>query len=120
MDTHLPFDAPVPPPAPPSEKAHALAQVEAHADDDWLEAAWRALVSVASRQETLTTDDVWNELRAQGAAVSTHELRAIGPVMNRGRREGVIEATDRIALSALGGGRWKVRVWRSTSGRGVA
>ena len=120
MDTRLPFDAPVPPPASPLAKASAMAQVEAHADQDWLEAAYRALVAVANEQETLTTDDVWNELRARGDAVSTHDLRAIGPVMNRGRRDGLIEATDRIASSALGGGRWTVRVWSSRRCRGVA
>lgn len=66
---------------------------------------------MARRQAEVTTDDVWQELGDD--APFQHESRAIGPVMSRAARAGTIDATDRIRLSALGAGRWKVRVWRS-------
>lgn len=103
--------------AKPSAKAEAISRVEAHANEDWLDAAMLALQRVARRQAELTTDDVWAVLNTGDA--STHEARAIGPVMLRGQREGLIGPTDRIKLSSLGGGRWKVRIWTSLVYRGV-
>jgi hypothetical protein len=100
------FDVPV-----PTAKAAAIAQVTAHANPDWLAAASQALLNVARRQPLLTADDVWRELGDH--APLQHEARAIGPVMLKACKAGIIEATDRIQLSALGSGRWKVRVWTS-------
>jgi len=99
------------PAAPVSPKAEAMARVERHASDAWLAAAYAALVTVARRQPELTADDVWRELGQDVPA--PHEARAIGPVINRAHKAHVLAATDRVRLSALGGGRWKVRVWRS-------
>lgn len=81
------------PPTGDELRDKALAQVERAADDAWKEAAHEAGLRVAGRMYELTTDDVWEEMR--GTEASTHENRAMGAVMQRLRREGVIAPTDR-------------------------
>lgn len=60
-----------------------------HAQEDWKDAALSILRALALRQRILTSLDVLNELERQG--YETHELRAIGPVMAHGAKEGWIE-----------------------------
>jgi hypothetical protein len=95
-------------------KDDAIDRVERHANDVWLDAAYAALQRVARNQPTVTADDVWEALPDALKSLQ-HEARAIGPVMLRGLRDGVLAPTDRIRMSALGKGRWKVRVWTSTT-----
>lgn len=66
----------------------SLADVAVHSAP-WSAVARDALHAVARRQERVTSDDVWAELDAMGIARPI-EGRAMGPVMVRGVREGVI------------------------------
>jgi len=109
----LPFESSVPDPAPASAMTKALTQVEAHADLTWLEHAYQVLRRLAQEQQELTTDDLWSALRAEDARVVTHDMRAVGPVVRRAARDGLIAPTDRIQQSVIGGGRWTTRIWRS-------
>jgi hypothetical protein len=89
----------------------ALERVERGAKEDWLEQAEQAVLRVAARQEKLTSDDVWAELRG---IPSPRERRAMGPVLKRCESQGMIEYTDSTRRSSLPQcHRRPVRVWRS-------
>lgn len=66
----------------------ALARVESHSAD-FRTVAYDALRYVAAHQDRLTSEDVWRRLEAMGFSKPA-EARAIGPVMKRGTREGLI------------------------------
>lgn len=66
----------------------AVADVEVPAAP-WVAIAREALRAVAERQATLTSDDVWQELERRGVPPPA-EGRAMGPVMVRARKEGLI------------------------------
>lgn len=53
----------------------AIERVDAHADADWKDVAYRCVVTVARRCEQFTTDEVLIEL-AKHPEVNTHEPRA--------------------------------------------
>ena len=93
-------------------KEEAIARVEANANEEWKQAAYLAMYFVARQQEYLTSDDVWSGL-VDGSA-STHEPRAMGAILKRAAKEGIIVATDdwRVSSRPECHGR-PVRVWRS-------
>lgn len=55
----------------------------------WRVVAWDALIAVARRTVVLSSEDVWRELDRMGVSRPI-EPRAIGPVMMRAVREGVL------------------------------
>jgi len=57
----------------------------------WKEAAAEALIAVAKANYQFTSDKVWEYLASIG--VHTGDNRALGAVMQAGRRSGVIEFT---------------------------
>lgn len=94
-------------------RADALQRVDEHADPDWRDLAYRCVLAVARRLDHFTTDEVIDEL-AQYPDITTHEPRALGPVMMRAARENVIAATDRFVKSnAVSRHRAPKQVWRS-------
>lgn len=98
------------PSLPEAKKARdaALAQVEANADDDWKKRAFAALIVIAKRQETLIANDLWEVVERP------REPRALGPVMMRGHKYGIVEPTStyRPVPSAKSHAA-PVRIWRS-------
>jgi hypothetical protein len=91
----------------------AIDRVDENAQKDWKDAARVAVAALASLKDTFTTDDVWKLLETQG--YQTHEPRALGAVMRRAARNGLIESTDRTRLSERPEcHRRPVRIWRST------
>lgn len=60
-----------------------------HADTLWKLAAARIVFELASRNDYLTSLNVVEELERQG--YETHDLRAVGPVMNKAAKEGTIK-----------------------------
>ncbi len=68
----------------------ALRRVEEHADDDWKAAAAVALEQLAATGREFTSDDVRDAIPAH---ITTHEMRALGPVMKAGIRDGLVTAT---------------------------
>lgn len=88
----------------------AIRRADEHADADWKQAAYQAVADLALFCDYLTTDDVHERLEG----VSTHELRALGAIMKRAARDGLIAPTDRYlpTLRASAHAR-PVRVWRS-------
>lgn len=83
------------------------------ADPDWMIAAINAVKTVASRQPTFTTDDVWALLANSGQ--ETPEGRAMGAVMRRAAKEGIASTTEppeyRPSVRSECHGR-PVRVWK--------
>ena len=69
-------------------KRDAMDRVEEHADEDWKQAAARAVWNAALVLPTLTTNDVHIRIDPN---VVTHELRALGPVIRNAVRDGWIE-----------------------------
>ena len=87
----------------------AIAQVDAAAPDDWKAAAWKTVFSLATRMDKFTTDDVWRAL-----CYVPPEPRAMGAIMKRAAKKGIIEATgDFIQSVRVACHRRPLRVWRS-------
>jgi len=87
-----------------------IRRADEHADRDWKQAAYEAVVELAHRRQVFTTDSV-HELIGD---VSTHEKRAMGAIMRRAARDGLIEATDSYAPSDRPEAhRNPKRLWRS-------
>jgi len=80
-------------------REHALARVESNADTAWVETAaevveqlrLRLLPAGGDGWASFTSDDVWPILDA--LPVETHERRALGPVIMRAKRAGLIRCT---------------------------
>lgn len=70
---------------------HAIDTVEANAHDEWLATADRIVRHLAAVGLPFTTDDVWSRLDARG--VTTHEPRALGAVIRKAARRGLIATT---------------------------
>lgn len=92
-------------------REQAIHQVETNANPDWKDAAYSTGVDLAKSQEYFTSEEV---LLNMVRGIETHEPRAMGPVMRRLQKDGVIEATSRFitSISPLGHGR-PSRVWKS-------
>ena len=65
------------------------------------------VVEIARRQEYLFTDDV-ERLRRIRNGPTTHEQRALGPLMKAAEKAGIITKTDTLIP-----GRWDKKVWLS-------
>lgn len=76
----------------------SIEQVEEHAHAEWLAAAMLAVRDLARHNDTFTTDQVWELLELDN--VATHEPRAMGAVMRRASKDGLIEATGNYVKSA--------------------
>jgi hypothetical protein len=72
-------------------KEASMADVEAHADEDWKAAALLAAKHTAEDLPYLTSDDVWALIPK---TVKTHEPRALGPIMRDAAKAGWIEKAE--------------------------
>jgi hypothetical protein len=85
----------------------AIKQVEINAAEDWLSEADAAVDILAAARISFTTDDVWQKLTTK-----THEPRAMGAVMLRAARDGLIKSTGQWAESNRPAShRRPLRVW---------
>lgn len=66
----------------------AIERVEKNADPEWMEAATRAVWERSRLGETFTTDEVMEDL--ESVNVSTHDARALGPVIRKAIKRGMI------------------------------
>ena len=93
-------------------KQDALARVEENAEPGFLDKATELVHEIASRQHTLTAEDVTRAALEFG--LEWHEPRAIANALLRAKREGWIETTSehvRCTRPERNGG--FQRVWRS-------
>jgi hypothetical protein len=90
-------------------KEKALEQVEENADPDWIKRARLTGARIAAELEELTADDFW-----EAGLEKPREARALGPVLLRLARAGLIEKTERFRRSRqVGCHGMDVRVWKS-------
>lgn len=75
-----------------------IQQAEDHAHQQWLDVAYNAIVTLAQQKDTFTADDLWRIIDWTGA--TTHEPRAMGAVVKRAVRDGIIEPTGSYVKSA--------------------
>jgi hypothetical protein len=94
----------------------AVRRVEDHAPVDWNKQALAAVKFVAERKREFSTDAVWQVLEQRGIG-GPPEPRALGAVMRRAVRVGLVEATDRVEKSRRPEcHRRPVKLWRSRAG----
>ena len=93
----------------------AIKQVDKNANTEWKDIAYSKGYELAKVKHYFTSEDVWEGLSDSDS--STHEPRAMGPVMRRLQRDGFIVATSQftVSTSPLGHGR-PSRVWKSLIG----
>lgn len=98
-------------------KRQAMDQVEANANEIWIEYMLDLVWDVCRVRRQFTTDDVFDLYYAAPAnnRPATHELRAMGPVMTRAAKEGLCEKANvmpwpsrRVSLHAS-----PITVWNS-------
>jgi hypothetical protein len=85
----------------------SMAQVEAHTPDGWAAAARSVIIDLSNRLPGFTSDDIW----ATGLP-KTREPRALGPVLARLAREGVIVPVGYQQTRQASRNAAPVRVWR--------
>lgn len=95
-----------------------IQRADEHANDEWKEAAMDAVRRAAMHNPEITTDEVWSVLGKDTEL--THNLSAMGPVMRRAAKEGIIEGTDSFRASRCTGSQGgrgtagkPIRLWRS-------
>jgi hypothetical protein len=74
----------------------AIARVEAHAPEGWVQRARETVTLVARSRFDFTTDQVWDALGDD----RPHEPRALGAVMKAMARDGAIRATGEYRKSS--------------------
>lgn len=74
----------------------AIKKADDNASMTWKHDATAALHRVCRRQHKLTTDDVWAEL---ASAETPREPRAMGAIMQKAYKGGIIQPTDNWRLS---------------------
>lgn len=73
----------------------AMRQIEQNTTASWIAKAEMVIRDIIGRQEVMTSDDVW-----AAGLTGHHDRRALGPVMRRLHREGVIVPTDDFIMSS--------------------
>jgi len=81
------------------EREEAIDRVDAHVEARFRHLAYEAGVWLASKLDTLTANDVRDTLRKYYPDVTTHDDRALGPVMRRLASDGVIVNTGTVVNS---------------------
>jgi hypothetical protein len=90
-------------------RVHVDADAQKRADGVWLREALDDLRRLCEQRGEFTSDDVWGALR-----MPPRESRMIGALMAAGRRNGLVEPTDRHQRSTRAlNHRRPVLVWRS-------
>ena len=85
----------------------AIARAEAHANEEWSETFYKTICLFADEGLWFTSAEV---CAAMPDDVSTHEPRAIGAVLRRAKRNGLIATTDHYRQTGSHGR--PQRVWR--------
>jgi hypothetical protein len=95
------------PEAAAARRDAGVAQAEAGAGDDWLDQAFEFLRAYAEEHEEVFVDDLW-----EAGLTPPANRRALGPVLMRAARAGVIEKTGQYRPSTSSNLSVKP-VWRS-------
>jgi len=94
-----------------ADRDDAIEAVGEAADEEWKGEAERALLRVCLKLAEFTVDEVWAEM---APGYETHEHRAMGNIMQAGRKAGWCEPTEATqACKRRKRHAGKVTVWRS-------
>ena len=85
------------PPSAQQAKKEAITRVGDNANSEWKIRVEKVICELAVMHHEFTTDDVWALL--SDYQESTHERRALGSMMTKAARDGVIVATERYVPS---------------------
>lgn len=77
-----------------SARDNAIAQVDANADAEWKAYALGFVAELSGRIGQFTTDDLWD-----AGLIKPREPRALGPVMRRAAKRGLIATTGEFKAS---------------------
>lgn len=94
----------------------AIGRADAGAVPAWRDVAYAAVLWCSTHYQTFTSDEVLNRL-VDVRAPSTPTLSALGPVMMKAARDGVIIKTGDQRLSRLRRRHRDLTVWRRASWR---
>jgi hypothetical protein len=98
----------------------AMRQVDANADLDWKEAAMQSVAVICKELgfgAYFTSDEVWAKIESDFPNATTHERKALGPIMAKAARSGLIRKTGqyresrREACHARPVALWKVQTF---------
>lgn len=97
-----------------SLKREAMERVDRNAKQLWKTLMLQTVMLTAKRIPSVTTDDVSDTWATLGYTVTTHEPRALGPIMNRAAKNGWIAKTDRVVNSRRASNHNRpIAVWNS-------
>ena len=90
-----------------------MSRADQHALDEWKYEARRAVVTLAYEVSEFTADDAWDRLDGWGVE-RPHEARALGYIMVKAHRDGIIDPSGRFVNSEKKSNHARpTRVWRS-------
>ena len=93
------------------KRDEAIMRVEMNADADWKQVAFEVGKRLARERQRVLSEDIFDALPD---GVDTHEKRAMGAVMRRLNKEGILTPLDEYVMSpSLAGHGRPSRVWRS-------
>lgn len=75
----------------------AIDRVDRNADEEWKREAYEMVCVACSRYTEFTTDTIWSMLAR--TSLTTHEPRAMGAIMRKAQRDGLIKATGQYTTS---------------------
>src|SRR4029450_6831716 len=84
-------------PSASANREEAIERVDRNAQEQWKEAANESVREIALENEQFTTDDVRRVLDAK--PVITHELRALGAMMIKAYKTGIIQPSSEFKQS---------------------
>lgn len=87
------------PPAVRDRIAEGMQQSDANANHFWKRMIDHAIVAVARRMKEFTVDDVLDEMEKIPNCPQTHALHALGPAMQRARRDKIVTGTNVLVRS---------------------
>jgi len=76
-----------------------MAQSDANANHFWKRMIDAAIVAVARRMKEFTVDDVLDEMEKIPNCPETHALHALGPAMQRARKDKIVSPTNMLVRS---------------------
>ena len=97
-----------------TSREQAIKTAGDHADTDWKEIAYEAVLRTARDLDSFIVDEVWKRMPR---GFSTHENRAMGAVIRRAVSKGVISKTSHYIPSTKTSSHGAMRVvWKSNRG----
>jgi len=92
-------------------REEGIKKVEEHADPDWKDIAYEAVLRTSRDLDSFIVDEVWKRMPR---GFSTHENRAMGAVIRRAVSRGVISKTSEYRPSSKTSSHGAMRVvWKS-------